>query len=437
LENELDAINPAEPSASATVASSSKRPEMRPGIAPHAVPRPWRRRFRLPLKIADSYLLASVISGTFRGLCWFGGLLFAFAIISAVRRIVSDQLPASLMIKLVAYQMPRILLFTLPMSVLFGTVQTFADLSTRGELTALSVGGMSLPRMVRSPLVWGALLAVLAFWLQESVVPQAERRNKEIVASTVMSGQAGQEEFVLVDRTAGNQLERVIQANYFDPKTRTLLEPSIQLYNANKEVALDIRAERAHWDVENGKWIFSNGYTKIMPNVSGNELPLPRVSKFKELVVDVLPDPKAMKARTITINEHLEKKNYEMLSISDLRSYRAKQPALLEKVTYPKIKEKIQSRIKSLTFGIHDKIATPLICIAVILIGAPLGVRPQRSGGGFAMGLSLAALLLYYVLWSWVSQIGKAGIGNPVMLAYLPLCLTLLIGVVLMKIKSR
>ena len=106
-------------------------------------------------------------------------------------------------------------------------------------------------------------------------------------------------------------------------------------------------------------------------------------------------------------------------------------------MTYPKIKSKIRTRIRSLTFGIHDKIATPLICIAVILIGAPLGVRPQRSGGGFAMGLSLAALLLYYVLWSWVSQIGKAGLGNPVALAYSPLFLTLLIGAILMKLKSR
>lgn len=418
-------------------AKSTSVSPLRPGVAPHAVPRPWKKRFRLPLKLADSYLLSLVIGGTLRGLCWFGGLLFAFAVISAVRRLVADQLPASLMIQLVAYQMPRILLFTLPMSVLFGTVQTFSDLSTRGELTALGVGGMSLPRMVRSPLGWGVVLAILAFWLQESLVPHAERRNKEVIARELINSQGAQEDFLLVDRTDGNRLERVIQANYFDPKTRTLLEPSIQIYNSNKEVALDIRAERAHWDLARGKWIFYNGYTKVTPEAHGTDLPLETVSRFAEVEVDVLPDLKEMKPKNVTINEHLDKRNYEMLSISDLRAYLTKQPALLQKATYPKIKQKIAARMKSLRFGIHDKIATPLICIAVILIGAPLGVRPQRSGGGFAMGLSLAALLLYYVLWSWVSQIGKAGLGHPETLAYLPLVLTLVIGTVLMKLKSR
>jgi lipopolysaccharide export system permease protein len=410
---------------------------LRPGMAPHAVPRPWKQRFKLPLKIADSYLLMLVISSTLRGLCWFGGLLFAFAVITAVRRVVTDQLPPLLVLKLIVYQLPRILLFTLPMSALYGTVQTFSDLSTRGELTALGVGGMSLPRMVRAPLAWGVLLAILAFWLQEAVVPKAERRNSQVVARTLLQTQGLQQYFLLVDHTENNRLQRVIQADAFDVKTRTLLSPSIQIYNENKEVALDIRAERANWDIGRGKWIFYNGTTKVTPSAKSQDLPLPSVSRFTQLDIDVLPDPKILKVSTATINEQLEKRNYEMLSISDLKAYRDKQPALLAPSTYPKIREKIEARMRSLTFGIHDKIATPLICIAVILIAAPLGVRPQRSGGGFAMGLSLAALLVYYIVWSWVSQIGKSGIGNPFILAYMPLSLTLAIGVVLMRLKSK
>jgi lipopolysaccharide export system permease protein len=444
----LDVTNPAESSrlaAAPTAASSgtatsgatASGPSLKPGIAPHAVPRPWKRRFRPPLKIADGYLLSSVIGGTLRGLCWFAGLLLAFAIISAVRRIVTEQLPLALSVRIVLYQMPRILLFTLPMSVLYGTVQTFSDLSTRGELTALGVGGMSLPRMVRAPLVWGIFLALLAFWLQEALVPKSERRGKEIFAQTLMDSTGVQQDFLMVDQDAANRVQRVIQADVFEPKTRTLLNPSIQLYNGNREVAFDIRAERAQWDVKNGKWIFYNGYAKATPNARDGQLPLSTVSQFTQLSVDALPNPKLMKRKAMTIQEELDKQNYEMLSISDLRAYLNKQPALLEKVTYPKIKDRVRTRMRSLVFGIHDKIATPLICIALVLIGAPLGVRPQRSGGGFAMGLSLAVLLLYYIAWSWVSQIGKAGYGMPILLAYAPLALTLVIGAVLMKLKSR
>lgn len=410
---------------------------LRPGVAPHAVHRPWRKRFRLPLKIADSYLLGSVIGGTLRGLCWFAGLLLAFAIMNAVRRVVTDQLPLGLTIRIVICQIPRILLFTLPMSLLYGTVQTFSDLSTRGELTALGVGGMSLPRMVRAPIIWGILLALLAFWLQEGLVPRAERRGKEIFARELMNAAGAQTDFLMVDQNAANRVERLIQADVFDPKTRTLLNPSIQLFNEKKQIVFDVRAERAHWDVQNGKWIFYNGISQLRPPDSGTSLPLPSVQKFSELAIDVLPNPKVLGQKAVSLQENLDKKNYEMLSISDLRASLSKQPALLEQVTYPKIRERVNARIKSLTFGIHDKIATPLICIILVLVGAPLGVRPQRTGGGFAMGLSLAVLLLYYIVWSWVSQIGKAGYGDPYILAYSPLLLTFSIGAVLMKLKSR
>jgi lipopolysaccharide export system permease protein len=350
--------------------------------------------------------------------------------------VVADQLPLSLTMRLVACQMPRILLFTLPMSALFGTVQTFSDLSTRGELTALSVGGMSLPRMIRAPLVLGVILALLAFWMQEDVVPRSERKYKEVVHEGMLNASASQTDFLLVD-SPGNRVQRVVQADYFDPKSRLLAHPSIQIWNDKREIALEITANSARWDLASGKWIFYEGTSKVTPPSKGKETVFSTVTNFTQLQVDVLPNPKAFAATTMDINEQLEKRNYELLSISNLRAYLRKQPQLIEAATYPSIKEKIANRMRSLEYAIHDKIATPLICIAVILIAAPLGVRPQRSGNGFAMGLSLATLLVYYIVWTWASEIGKAGILNPYLMAYLPLLLTLGIGGVLMKLKSR
>lgn len=411
----------------------------RPGTAPRAVPRPWNRRFRLPVKIADAYLLTSVLEATLRGLFWFAGLLVAFAVISAVRRVVADQLPVSVMFELVLYQMPRAILFTLPISILYGTAQTFTELSTRGELTALGTGGMSLPRMVRAPLVLGVLLALIAFWLQESVVPRAERQSKDVARQSAMDSTAVQKDFRLSDLDNG----RIIQADIFEPKTRTLINPSITLFNESKQVGMEIVAERAQWDIASGEWIFFNGRSRFTPRIESvnpkpEELPLGFWTQFEQLDVDVMPDPEFLKEQTRTINYHLDKKNYEMLSITDLRSYLNKQPLWLAEVTSPKVKEDILRRMRSLKFGIHDKIATPLVCLVVILIGAPLGVRPQRSASaGIAMGMSLVALLVYYIVWSWSSQIGKAGLGNPYVMAYLPITLTLLIGLVLLKMKSR
>ena len=122
-----------------------------------------------------------------------------------------------------------------------------------------------------------------------------------------------------------------------------------------------------------------------------------------------------------------------MVSIYDLQIWRRG----LEHGTIKAAAKDIPKFINSATFGIHDKIATPLICLAVILVGAPLGIRPQRSGGGVSMGLSLVVLLLYYVVWTWASKVGKAGVMNPYFLAYLPFGLTFIIGLFLVAKKSR
>jgi lipopolysaccharide export system permease protein len=58
--------------------------------------------------------------------------------------------------------------------------------------------------------------------------------------------------------------------------------------------------------------------------------------------------------------------------------------------------------ISGATFGIHDKIATPLLCLALILVGAPLGLRPQRASAGFAPGMSLLIIMMYYFVWMTV-----------------------------------
>lgn len=444
----MDASNPAEANiAEATVTDipqvDSAGRTMRPGIAPHAVPRPWRKRFRLPIKIADGYLLVSVFEATLRGLIWFAGLLASFAVITAVRKVVADQLPVSVVFKLVAYQMPRVFLFTLPISVLYGTVQTFTDLSSRGELTALGVGGMSLPRMVRAPLVWGALVAILAFWLQEAVVPQAERENRNVIMVNALNSQTPQNNFQMTDFGGGGRGGRIIMADVFIPKTRQLIAPSVTLFNEDKQVGFELIAKEARWDIRKGKWTFYEGRSRFTPRIESpgtgiSELPNVTWTTFSQLDVDVVPDPRTMGDRARTIQSHLEKRNYEMLSINDLRTYLNKQPKWLAEVASPQVKDLIRLRISSLTFGIHDKIATPLVCLAVVLIGAPLGVRPQRSASaGIAMGLSLATLLIYYVVWSWISQIGKGGLGNPIVLAYTPLTIILIISAVLMKIKSR
>jgi len=400
-----------------------------------------RRRPQLPLKIVDRYLFHFVAEATFRGLFWFAGLLFMFAVITVMRKAIGNPISLGMMLQLAVLYLPRIITFSLPMSILFGTVQTFSDLSGRGEVTALYAGGMSLPRMVWAPLGWGAMLALIAFFLQEAVVPSCELQRDNLLSQGSQQALAGKQ-FTFMDPPPGSgPLKRIIQADSFDPKTSTLHGPVIQIFNPDHSIALQIEAERGQWDFGSGDWVFHNGKSIMFPkdqDVGGSITSDFTTIEGRQVAKrDLAPSPRMLGQATTRQRDALERRKFEMVSVSDLMRYRETLRVRLQAAMAAGEIKEIGNRIDGATFGIHDKIATPLICLVLVLAGAPLGLRPQRSSGGFAMGMSLIVLLIYYVIWTWAGTLGKAGHGNPYVMAYLAPGMAAIVGLVLLWKKSR
>jgi len=395
-----------------------------------------RRLPRLPFKIADKYLFGEVSGATMRGLGWFGGLLLAFAIIGAVRRVVDDSVALPGMLAIVAYSIPRIVLFTMPMSVLYGTVQAFNDLSAKGEVSALWAGGMGLIRMLRAPLVWSLILAVLAFWVQEAMVPMAEREKKNALVRYAKDALAVTQDFKWEDTYPNKNTRFVFSASRYNPKDRTLMRPMIKLFNPDGGFSKQIKAERGVWDVTSGKWQLYRAEIMMAPAGREEAFITTEQDELSLDTADGAPNPVQLMPKQLGIRENLELRNFEMVSIGDLRQYIADLKELAKATTSKRARDEQEKRIFGAIFGIHDKMATPLIVVALVLIGVPLGIRPQRSGNGFAMGVSLVVVLLYYVIWSWVSQVGKFGKFNPYVMAYLPLAVILVMAAIMVKKKA-
>ena len=402
-------------------------------------PPPIRKRAPSPLKIADAYLFSQVFEATLRGLLWFGGLLFMVALITAVRKVMTNGIGMGAMFQLVLYQMPRIILFALPMSVLYGVVQTFTELSTESELTALSAGGMSLPRMMVAPLCWGAFLAVFAFVLQETVVPGSQMRMDAVTLSNL--GVTGGKKFRWDDPPQGKgPLKRIIQADRLDVGSGVLIRPTIQIFNESGLPKVQVEAERGQWDLKSNNWKFIKGRTTVFGRGLFGAWVTKGTSKFDVLQNNEVQAPalsKLSKANADT-RAALDNYNYEYVSIWQLLDYRREMQQDKQTARTEADRALPEERSKSATFGIHDKVATAIVVLAMVLVGAPLGLRPPRSKGqGVAMGISLAVLILYYVTWTWCTAVGKNGHGNPMMFAYMSPLLTFATGAVLVAKKSR
>jgi lipopolysaccharide export system permease protein len=424
----------------ALAATSDLRSKPKPGAkATQNGVKSSRHRRRSPLPIADGYVLRNVVESSLRGLGWFAGLFLAFAIVSSARRVAADDMPISFVLEMIALQMPRIILFTIPASLLFGTVSTFTEMSGKGEITALMAGGMSLWRMMRGSLIFAALMGVFAFWLQEVVVPGTESAKDDAVKGAA-ARMGVQEDFQLIDKDSSGGIERIVQAAAFDPSKKLLVKPVIQLYRPDKTVEREISAESARWDEPTQAWVFENGRILNNPKRSSSDSnsPFSLPTNFSELSLktNVAPNPDRLTKKKRTTEDRLKNNNYEMVSMRDLDAYRQRL-GVEARSQKGKAKNETLKRIRTITFGIHDKFATPLICIGMILIGAPLGIRPQRTASaGLAMGLSLLVVVSYYIIWTLATSWGKAGGQGPVIAAYLTFALFALTGIVMVARKS-
>ena len=126
-----------------------------------------------------------------------------------------------------------------------------------------------------------------------------------------------------------------------------------------------------------------------------------------------------------------------MVSLKELWAYRIQLATRLRETQAAPIADLKQEKflkgeVRAATFGIHDKLSVPLLIMAMILVGAPLGVRPQRTASsGLALGLSLMVLLSYYIVWTLVSTWGKGGGQQPILAAYLPCAILFSLGLFL------
>ncbi len=86
---------------------------------------------------------------------------------------------------------------------------------------------------------------------------------------------------------------------------------------------------------------------------------------------------------------------------------------------------------------LNKKFALPFACLLLAFLGAPLGVRNRRSGrhGGFA--LSLAVVILYYMIVTFAEGMGESGQVNPWVAAWSPNILLALIAGLLVRAVGR
>jgi lipopolysaccharide export system permease protein len=90
-----------------------------------------------------------------------------------------------------------------------------------------------------------------------------------------------------------------------------------------------------------------------------------------------------------------------------------------------------------LTMMFYLRIALPWASVVLVLVGAAVGSRPQRSSSGMGLGLSVVIVFCYYVIMSLCKSLGEANFMPGLVAAWIPNAVFLTIGMVLIRRANR
>ncbi|SMG29835.1 LPS export ABC transporter permease LptG [Dethiosulfovibrio salsuginis] len=346
-------------------------------------------------RILDRYILKELGSSFMFGVLTFTTILVAGDLLFKVAELLIEKgISMVTVLKLFVYKLPSVVVITLPMSCLLSTLLSFGRLSSDSEIVALKASGISFQRIALPVLLGSSLIALTALFMNETVVPLANKAADNVLRYDVVKQKPSllKERIFLKDESGGT-LNRVMYIGILRARIGVMENVVVQEF-AEGRLSRITTADRGNW--EEGVWSLSDG--KVF-GVDGEG----RVSflfgfKNQRLPLSLTPTQVASSSQ-----------DPDSMSIKQLMAHMDLMKAQ-------------GANLVPLWVSFHLHLAVPWASVVLALIGAALGVRPQRKSGGMGMGFGLSVLIVfaYYVVMSMGRALGESGHIPPFFAAWLP-----------------
>lgn len=302
------------------------------------------------------------------------------------------------------FGVPETMFLVLPAAVLFATVFTVGGFTRHSEITAAKASGISFHRFIL-PIFFGAVVATFIGLALAEIVPPLNARRLELLKEKQVRAANQRSNFAFAADEG-----RVYKIGYADVVSGTLQNVEIDRRGLGPDYPSYVVTAKTGAYAERRGWTLSDGYLHLMPDSLSNitiKFDSLRDRNFTELPTHLMANPKAPAE----------------MGYRDLGRFIAAM-------------ERSGADVRKLRVERMLKIAIPVTCIIIMLIGAPMATSTQRGGTAYGVALSLATTVIFLVLLQLTQAIGAGGLIMPELAAWLPGALFTCIGVYLL-IKVR
>jgi len=351
-------------------------------------------------KILDRYIIREVMNFVALTVAALTIMLIMETLFELMEMLINKTVAWPYVAKLLIYRLPAFLVMTFPMSLLGSSELAIARFSTDGEIIAMRAGGVSLRRIMVPFLAAALAVSVLAFVINDYVVPEANHISQNIIREIVLKKGPPNIKRNVFFRDAEN---RYFYINKLDEEN--MIMEDILVYEMTREkFPRTITAKRGKWVVDT--WQLEKG---TIYNYDENG----------------------------KITYEMEFENLDIMVKEDLQKFFTNQRTPQE-MSSKELRQQIDilqqagADTKNFEVDLHMKYSIPLTGLIFVFLGVPLGLRVKRGSKATGVVLSIILILFYYIFLSITRSLGRGDLLDPVLAAWLPNIVFGVLGVFIM-----
>ncbi|MCG8345424.1 MAG: LPS export ABC transporter permease LptG [Chlorobiales bacterium] len=360
------------------------------------------------MKILDKYIARQFFSTYVFAAISFTVLFILANLIEEIGTFIDRELSVEKVILYYLRMVPETILLISPISTLLASLYVTGRMSGGSELSAMKAAGVSMKQFL-IPFAAVALLITFlniinAGWLYPETAVEKHRFEAEYFNRKFETVSGDKNLHILESRN------RILSIGALDPEKETGYNISLETFDG-PELVSRIDAKKITYNKTLDRWLFHETSTRI----------------FKE--------------KEVLFRENSGKDTLKLSMTGSSLKELGIQPDEMDIVQHFRYIEEKQkagfSNLGRVIVKFHSKMALPFASLIIILIGVPLSAQKKRSGLALEFGISLFIGFSYLAIQRTVAIAGYRSLIDPVLAAWLPNLLFLLIGVLIYKTANK
>jgi len=343
------------------------------------------------MRILDRYIIKSVLGLFFGCLLTFFTLYIVVDIFSHLDDILKQHTQLGILLQYYLSYLPIIFVQVTPMAGLLATLYTFGKLNRSNEIIAMRSAGLSVFQITTPIIIFGIILSVATFWINDRLVPQSIALTEKIKAQMESgTGKAPNKDNEVVNNLSMYGLKnRLFFVNKFLVATSTMENIIILEHDEKQNLTKKIVANKGVY--QDGLWRFYQCITYNF-DINGQIIDEPQYM------------PEEIMAIPETPHEFLtQRQRTDFMTIAQLDDY-----------IWRLSKSGAKTVIRNLKVDLYQRFTLPFTEIIIILLGIPFSLKMKKRATGLSsLGISIMLGFLYYVLTAVGVALGKSGVLMP------------------------